>query len=112
MKTLWMRRMRVLRRLLKRYRDSGRIDKHIYHDAYMKAKGNVFKNKRTLIESIHKLKYEKIRDQSLLDQVEARRAVSKSRGEWETAGQNGNFALVRQTSFLRCYSRSTHETHD
>lgn len=69
-----MRRIRVLRRLLSKYRDAKKINKNIYHKLYLLSKGNQFKNKNVLIESIHKLKQEKIREADIEAQGEARRA--------------------------------------
>ncbi|WYZ42025.1 hypothetical protein EsH8_V_000920 [Colletotrichum jinshuiense] len=78
---LWMRRLRVLRRLLVKYRASGKIDKHLYHELYHSSKGNAFKHKRALVEHIHRAKAEKAREKALKDEMDAKRAKTKAARE-------------------------------
>ena len=96
-KVLWMRRQRVLRRLLRKYRDAKKISKDLYHQFYLGSKGNQYKNKTVLIEAIHKMKQEKIREKQLAEQREARRAKNTARKEKRVAKkleQLGGFAAA------------------
>ena len=63
--------------LIKRCMDSSeskKIDKTLYHIFYVESKGNMFKNKTVLAESIFKAKAAAEREKTLKDQQEARRS--------------------------------------
>jgi len=91
-KILWMRRQRVLRRLLRKYRESKKINKQLYHEFYMAAKGDRFKNKRVLIETIHKSKSDLAKVKLVAEQQEAKKNKARAAKEKKNTKKEENAA--------------------
>ena len=99
-KVLWMRRQRVLRRMLQKLRNAKKIDKHIYHSLYMLAKGNQFKNKSVLLEKIHELKAITVQEKALGEQATARKSRARARLERRAAKEAKKAADAEAASNL------------
>ena len=85
----------MLRRLLRKYREAGKIDNHIYHSFYVKSKGNQFKNKKVLIEQLHKAKAEKAK----IKQLEEQSALKKEKvSRW--------LPVLKKSAFPAIFSRA------
>ena len=69
---------------MRKYRASKKIDRTLYHKFYLAAKGNQFKNKTVLIETIFKEKAKKIETEKLEAQQEARRQKNQERRKKRT----------------------------
>jgi large subunit ribosomal protein L19e len=74
-KILWIRRQRVLRRLLRKYRTAKKIDRTLYRKFYLASKGNQFKNKTVLIEAIYKEKARRQKNQDMRKRKAEKRAA-------------------------------------
>ena len=74
-KVLWIRRQRTLRRLLKKYRESKKIDKHLYHQLYLDCKANQYKSKKNLADAVEKIIYRR----KLEQKTAAQKAALKER---------------------------------
>jgi hypothetical protein len=67
----------------------------------VQVKGNVFKNKRVLMEAVHKQKSEKAREKNIADQFEARRVKNKATRERKGARREERLVSVSSCEGLK-----------
>ena len=83
-KILWIRRQRTLRRLLRKYREAKKIDKHLYHKLYLSCKANQYKSKKNLADTIEKILYKKNLEQKTSTQKKAMKEDPKKERKGST----------------------------
>ena len=71
-KVLWIRRQRTLRRLLKKYRESKKFDKHLYHQLYLDCKAARYNSKKNLSDAVDKILAKKKLEQKIVEQKKAK----------------------------------------
>lgn len=69
----------------------------LYHELYVKVKGNVHKNKCVLIEGIHKQKAEKLRKETIVDQLQ----------QWRNAFYATRLGCLQSLRVLDVYNRES-----
>ncbi|MCQ2815712.1 MAG: 50S ribosomal protein L19e [archaeon] len=79
-KVTWIRRQRTLRRLLKKYRENKKIDKHLYHHLYLACKANQYKSKKNFADAVEKIIYKR----ELEKKTQAQKTALKDKKENKT----------------------------
>ncbi|TBU09448.1 ribosomal protein L19 [Hamiltosporidium tvaerminnensis] len=70
-KEIWMKKMRIMRKILREMRKSGKITPTEYRKYYLQVKGNTFKSQKILVESIERQKLEEVKMKELSEQAQA-----------------------------------------
>ncbi|CAL5979282.1 Ribosomal_protein L19 [Hexamita inflata] len=78
-KRIWIHRMRSQRKMLRKYRDENKLSATEYHTMYYEVKGNMFRNKRVLLETIINLREEAKRQAAVQVRAQEAKTVAEAR---------------------------------